>query len=38
MNKKEITLYGNGSHSGDYSYVDDIAERTIKALNPPGFE
>ena len=38
MNEKEITLYGDGSQSRDFTYVDDIAEGTIKGLRPLGFE
>lgn len=33
-----ITLYGDGSQSRDFTYVDDIAEGTIKALKPLGYE
>lgn len=33
-----ITLYGDGSQSRDFTYVDDIAEGTIKALKPVGYE
>jgi UDP-glucuronate 4-epimerase len=34
----ELTLYGDGSQSRDFTYVSDIAEGTIKALKPVGFE
>lgn len=33
-----ITLYGNGSQSRDFTYVDDIAEGVISALKPVGYE
>ncbi len=33
-----ITLYGDGSQSRDFTYVDDIAEGTIKALKDVGYE
>ena len=38
LNDKEITVYGDGSQSRDFTYVDDIAEGTIKGLKPLGFE
>jgi nucleoside-diphosphate-sugar epimerase len=34
----QLTLYGDGSQNRDFTYVDDIAEGTIKALQPLGFE
>lgn len=33
-----ITLYGDGSQSRDFTYVDDIARGTISALQPVGYE
>ena len=33
-----ITIFGDGSQSRDFTYVDDIAEGTIAALRPVGFE
>ncbi|NEQ68683.1 MAG: NAD-dependent epimerase/dehydratase family protein [Symploca sp. SIO2D2] len=33
-----ITLYGDGSQSRDFTYVDDIANGTIAALKPLGYE
>lgn len=33
-----ITLYGDGSQSRDFTYVDDIASGTIAALKPFGYE
>ncbi|MDJ0789906.1 MAG: SDR family NAD(P)-dependent oxidoreductase [Myxococcota bacterium] len=33
-----IFVYGDGSMSRDFTYVDDIARGTIKALKPLGFE
>ncbi len=35
---QELILYGDGSQSRDFTYVSDIAEGTIKALKPVGFE
>lgn len=36
--RKELILYGDGSQSRDFTYVDDIAEGTIRAIELPGFE
>ncbi|MFP4643322.1 MAG: NAD-dependent epimerase/dehydratase family protein [Spirochaetales bacterium] len=33
-----LTLYGDGSASRDFTYVDDIAEGTVRALTPLGYE
>lgn len=33
-----IQLFGDGTQSRDFTYVDDIAAGTIKALRPVGFE
>ena len=33
-----ITLYGDGSQGRDFTYVDDIAEGTIKAIKNVGYE
>jgi UDP-glucuronate 4-epimerase len=33
-----LTIYGDGSQERDFTYVDDIAEGTIKALKPVGYE
>ncbi len=33
-----IELFGDGTQSRDFTYVDDIAEGTIKALAPLGYE
>ncbi len=33
-----ITLYGDGSQSRDFTYIDDIAEGTVLALKKVGFE
>lgn len=33
-----ITIYGDGSQQRDFTYIDDIASGTIKALNPLGYE
>jgi nucleoside-diphosphate-sugar epimerase len=33
-----LYLYGDGSQSRDFTYVDDIAEGTVRALKPLGHE
>lgn len=33
-----LQLFGDGSQSRDFTYVDDIAEGTIRALKPLGFQ
>jgi UDP-glucuronate 4-epimerase len=33
-----ITIFGDGSQSRDFTYVDDIAQGTISALRPVGYE
>jgi UDP-glucuronate 4-epimerase len=35
---RPITVYGDGSQSRDFTYVDDIARGTIAALRPVGHE
>jgi nucleoside-diphosphate-sugar epimerase len=35
---KPIPLYGDGSQTRDFTYIDDIAEGTIRSLRPAGFE
>jgi len=35
---KPIELFGDGSQSRDFTYVDDVAEGTILALRPIGYE
>jgi len=36
--EKPVIIYGDGTQSRDFTFVDDIAEGTIKALKPLGFE
>jgi len=38
MKNEPIEVYGDGTQSRDFTYVDDIAEGTIKALKPLGYE
>ena len=38
MEDKPFQIYGDGTQSRDFTYVDDIAEGTIKALKPLGYE
>lgn len=35
---KPITLYGDGSQSRDFTYIDDISEGTVLALKMVGYE
>jgi len=35
---KKLEIYGDGSQSRDFTYIDDIAEGTILALKPVGYE
>lgn len=35
---KPLELFGDGAQSRDFTYVDDIARGTIKALKPLGYE
>ena len=35
---KPVKLYGDGSQSRDFTYVDDISEGTVKALKKVGYE
>ncbi len=38
MKGEPIQLYGDGSQKRDFTYVDDIAEGTVRALNLEGYE
>jgi UDP-glucuronate 4-epimerase len=35
---RTITIFGDGTQSRDFTYVDDIARGTISALRPVGYE
>lgn len=35
---EEIPVYGDGNQKRDFTYIDDIAEGTIKSLKPVGYE
>lgn len=35
---RPIPLYGDGSQTRDFTYIDDIADGTIRSLKPAGFE
>ncbi len=35
---RTITVFGDGSQSRDFTYVDDIARGTIAAIQPVGYE
>ncbi|MGA1845867.1 SDR family NAD(P)-dependent oxidoreductase [Deferribacter abyssi] len=37
-NEQPITIYGDGSQSRDFTFVEDIAAGTVKALKPVGYE
>lgn len=36
--EKPIQLFGDGTQARDFTYIDDIADGTIKALKPLGYE
>jgi nucleoside-diphosphate-sugar epimerase len=38
MKDEPIEIYGDGSQSRDFTYVDDIARGTVAALKPLGYE
>jgi len=33
-----LTIYGDGTQERDFTYVDDIAEGTVRAIQPVGYE
>jgi nucleoside-diphosphate-sugar epimerase len=35
---QEITVYGDGGQTRDFTYVDDIARGTVSAIKPMGYE
>jgi len=35
---KPIPLFGDGTQTRDFTYIDDIADGTIRALRPVGYE
>lgn len=35
---RPVTVYGDGQQSRDFTYVDDIAQGTLAALQPVGYE
>jgi len=35
---EEIPVYGDGNQKRDFTYIDDIAEGTIKSLGPLGYQ
>ena len=35
---RPVTVYGDGSQSRDFTYVDDIARGTLAGLQPVGYE
>ena len=37
-NNKPLTIYGDGTQIRDFTFVEDIAEGTVKALKPVGYE
>ncbi|NPB05440.1 MAG: NAD-dependent epimerase/dehydratase family protein [Aquificae bacterium] len=38
LKDEPVEVFGDGSQSRDFTFVDDIAEGTIKALKPVGYE
>ena len=37
-NGMPITVFGDGSQTRDFSYIDDIADGTLKCLQPFGYQ
>ncbi len=35
---KAIPVFGDGNQTRDFTYIDDIADGTIRALRPAGYE
>jgi len=35
---EEIPVYGDGNQKRDFTYIDDIAEGTVKSLKPVGYQ
>ncbi len=38
MKDEPVEVFGDGSQSRDFTYVDDIADGTLRALRPVGYE
>ncbi len=38
VEERPVILYGDGSQSRDFTYIDDVALGTIKGLKPVGYE
>lgn len=38
MKGRELQIFGDGSQSRDFTYIDDIAKGTVAALQPVGYE
>ena len=38
LNNESITVFGDGTQKRDFSYIDDIADGTLKCLQPFGYE
>ncbi|KJS15158.1 MAG: nucleotide sugar epimerase [Peptococcaceae bacterium BRH_c4b] len=38
MEDKPLEVFGDGSQSRDFTYIDDIADGTVKALKPVGYQ
>ncbi len=38
MKDEPVEIFGDGSQSRDFTYVDDIADGTLRALRPVGYE
>jgi len=38
MEGSPLEVFGDGSQERDFTYIDDIAEGTVKALKPSGYE
>jgi UDP-glucuronate 4-epimerase len=38
LEEKPIIIYGDGNQERDFTYIDDIAEGTVRAINPKNYE
>jgi len=38
LEDKPIVIYGDGNQERDFTYIDDIAEGTVRAINPKNYE
>ena len=38
MGEEKVQLYGDGKKERDFTYIDDIAEGTVRAISLEGFQ